>query len=243
MKRSIRKLNAFAKGFVLFIKPHIYLGWAQHFYKSFANTLALSKWISDNSSGMLINDFYAPKRNYSKRFKMFELIVEHFQLANKPVNYLEFGVSAGDSFRWWLKHLNHADTMLYGFDTFEGLPEAWGNFKKGAMDANIPVIDDKRALFIEGLFQQSLPPFLANNTISKEQFKIIHFDADLFSSTLFAITSLAPYLNKGDILLFDEFNVPNHEFLAFKMFQESYYFNFKVIGAVNNYYQVAMVVE
>ena len=73
--------------------------------------------------------------------------------------------------------------------------------------------------------------------------KVIHLDADLFSSTLFALTSMAPYLRKGDILLFDEFNVPNHESLAFRMFCESYYVRTKLIGAVNNYLQVALIIE
>ena len=67
-------------------------------------------------------------------------------------------------------------------------------------------------------------------------------DADLFSSTLFVLTSLANYLKEGDIVMFDEFNVPNHEFMAFKYFTESYYIKFELIGAVNNYYQVAFKV-
>jgi hypothetical protein len=38
------------------------------------------------------------------------------------------------------------------------------------------------------------------------------FDADLFSATLFSLSQLYRYLNDGDILLFDEFAVPKHEF-------------------------------
>lgn len=41
-------------------------------------------------------------------------------------------------------------------------------------------------------------------------------DADLYPATLFTLTILAPYLNKGDIKLFDEFVVPTHEFMAYK---------------------------
>ena len=40
----------------------------------------------------------------------------------------------------------------------------------------------------------------------------------------------------GDIILFDEFNVPNHEYSVFKIFNESFYIDFELIGAVNNYY-------
>jgi hypothetical protein len=67
-------------------------------------------------------------------------------------------------------------------------------------------------------------------------------DADLFSSTLFTLTSLAPFLKKGDIILFDEFVVPTHEYLAYQQFIESYYIKLELIGVANNYYFVAFKV-
>ncbi len=100
---------------------------------------------------------------------------------------------------------------------------------------------DKRAFFYQGLFQQTLPGFLkrfVNNKLT-----VIHMDADLYSSTLFTLTSLAPFLKKGDIILFDEFCVPTHEFLAFKNFTESYYINLKTIAASNNYLFAAFEVN
>jgi hypothetical protein len=54
---------------------------------------------------------------------------------------------------------------------------------------------------------------------------------------------LAPYLKKGDIIFFDEFCVPTHEFLAVKNFTESYYINLKPIAAANNFLFTAFVVE
>lgn len=111
------------------------------------------------------------------------------------------------------------------------------------MLADIPTVDDTRAKFIKGLFQESVPNFILNHNINSGKRKVIHLDADLFSSTLYALTSIAPYLRKGDILLFDEFNVPNHEFFAFKTFSDSYYIKTKLLGAVNNYFQVAMIVD
>jgi hypothetical protein len=70
--------------------------------------------------------------------------------------------------------------------------------------------------------------------------RVVHMDADLYSSTLFALTSMAPFLREGDIILFDEFNIPNHEFDAWSDFVRSYYIQYEVVGAVNNFYQVAM---
>ncbi len=72
---------------------------------------------------------------------------------------------------------------------------------------------------------------------------MIHMDADLFSSTIFVLSQLYPFLMKGDIIFFDEFNVANHEFLAFKIFTESFYVKLRPVGAVNNFYQTAFVVE
>ena len=43
--------------------------------------------------------------------------------------------------------------------------------------------------------------------------------------------------------MFDEFNVPLHEYKAFKEWVESFYINYKVIGEVNNYYQMALIIE
>jgi hypothetical protein len=64
-------------------------------------------------------------------------------------------------------------------------------------------------------------------------------DADLYSSTLYVLTMLAPFLHEGDIIMFDEFTVPRHEFLAFKNFSESFYLKFEMIAAANNYFFIA----
>jgi hypothetical protein len=71
----------------------------------------------------------------------------------------------------------------------------------------------------------------------------VHLDADLFSSTLFVLSQLYRFLNDGDILLFDEFAVPKHEFQAFKIFTESFYVKYEVIGAANNYLFLAVKIN
>lgn len=205
------------------------------------NTLTLSKWISKQYKKGILNDFYSPKRDFDKRYILYQYVLDTLALSNTSIDYLEFGVSKGSSFRWWLKANSNNESRFFGFDTFEGLPEAWGAiYKKGDMNAVMPNIDDRRAEFIKGLFQETFIPFTKSHDLNIERIKIIHLDADLFSSTLYILTSIAPYLKKGDILLFDEFNVPNHEFHAFQCFTQSFYVKTKMIGAVNNYLQVAM---
>ena len=79
--------------------------------------------------------------------------------------------------------------------------------------------------------------------MEQQSVKIIHLDADLYSATIFTLSQLYPFLKRGDFILFDEFNVPLHEFKAYDDFISSFYVKLKPIGAVNNFYQTAFVVE
>lgn len=211
------------------------------------NFNALRKWISGvNKTSLLINDFYSWKRDYPKRYQLYEVVADAYQLDKKELVYLEFGVASGNSFFWWLKKNSHPDSVFRGFDTFEGLPEDWGGFKKGAMAFSLGEVssDDPRAGFEKGIFQHSLHPFIENHKeLLRTKPKLIHLDADLFSSTIFVLSQLYPYINKGDIILFDEFNVANHEFFAWKIFTESFYVKMRPIGGVNNFYQTAFIVD
>jgi len=204
------------------------------FFSTLANLSKLSRWVSINRN-IPFNDFYSPRWDYNKRYRLYEYIFRKKSLDGEIV-YLEFGVSGGHSFQWWVKANTHPGSKFFGFDTFEGLPEDWGGFKKGAMTtgAQVPDMNDARVVFCKGLFQETLPGFLKN--LDKSRKKVIMMDADMYSSTLYTLTSLAPYLIPGDIILFDQFNVPMHEFLAFQNFISSYYLKFELLGAANNYY-------
>jgi O-methyltransferase len=78
--------------------------------------------------------------------------------------------------------------------------------------------------------------------LNNEKRNIIMMDADLYSATLYTLTSLAPFPKTGDIIFFDEFAVPTHEFKAFHDFVQSYYSNLKPIAAANNYYFIGFKV-
>ena len=149
----------------------------------------------------------------------------------------------GHSFNWWMTANTHPASRFYGFDTFTGLPENFGPYKKGTFDTGnkMPAIKDERGKFYQGLFQQTLPGFLKSFDNSRKL--IVMLDADLYTATLFTLTSLAPFLKKDDIIFFDEFVVPTHEFMAYQHFINSYYCNLELIGAANNYYFVAFKVK
>jgi len=226
------------KSKALFIryKLHVIFGPFANAFLTIGNLTKLSQWINKTSMPAF-NDFYAKKRDYEKRYFLYQHIIESEHL--DEIYYLEFGVAKGPSFRWWAEHIRNENSRFVGFDTFSGLPEKWGFFKKGNMSANnsVPELNDPRCEFKKGLFKETLPEFLKH--FHSEQRKVIHMDADMYTSTLYVLTMLSSFFKKGDILVFDEFNVPLHEFRAFSDFINSYYIQTEVIGAVNNYYQIA----
>jgi hypothetical protein len=199
----------------------------------------LSGWVNENKK-IAYNDFYS-KWNYEKRYELYNYVFEKEDLQG-PINYLEFGVANGVSFNWWMERNTHPGSAFYGFDTFTGLPEDFGPYKKGTFNTshNIPAIKDGRGKFYQGLFQQTLPGFL--KTFDNKNRSIVMLDADLYTATLYALTSLAPRLKKGDIIFFDEFVVPTHEFMAYQNFVNAYHLSMKLIAAANNYYFVAFKV-
>ena len=202
----------------------------------------VSKWSAENKQKFALNDFYASEWDYTKRYKLYEFLLKNEKLTD-AITYVEFGVCEGHSFKWWVANNTNPASTFAGFDTFEGLPEDWGGFKAGEMStgSNFPDVKDSRAKFLKGLFQDTLPPYIRQGFAAQR--KVIHMDADLYSSTLYVLTSLAPYLNSGDIILFDEFNVPQHEFLAYMNFTQSYYIQLEPVVALNNYFFVGFKVK
>jgi len=233
------KIRGKLKGLFFLLRLDIFV--PRKIYSFFSHFADLSKWIAKHKK-CAYNDFYSWKFEYNKREGLHEHVITKENL-DSEIDYLEFGVSTGASFRWWVNRIKHPGAKFHGFDTFSGLPEAWGPYKKGDMNNGdeAPVIPgDTRHHFHQGLFQQTLIPFL--KTYSGDRKKVIHMDADLYTATLYVLTLMTPYINKGDIILFDEFNVPLHEYKAFKEWTSAFYINYEVLGGVNNFYQTAIKV-
>ncbi|WP_431212270.1 class I SAM-dependent methyltransferase [Puia sp. P3] len=204
MKNFIRKANSFIKDLLLVSRVGVLLKPLRFGLGFLHNFSLLSSWVNKHSKNVPFSDFYKPTRSYNNRLKLHEYVVKTEGLDQKPIHYLEFGVAGGTSFVWWTKFNQHPGSLFFGFDTFEGLPEDWHFFKKGAFSYDTPFVDDSRGTFIKGLFQDTVYTFLANyskNLDNPDATRVLHLDADLYSSTLFALTMMAPYLRNGDILL------------------------------------------
>ena len=241
MRRTLRLINGFFKNIILWLRPGIVFGFLSGPLLFFSNLFSMTRWIARQQQRKFYNDFFVFPRNLEHRYNLYAHVVESQGMANEAIDYLEFGVSQGYSFRWWANQVKHANARFYGFDTFEGLPEAWGTFRKGDMAAGLPQMDDPRCSFFKGLFQDTLYGFIAEHPLQTRR-KVIHLDADIFSATLFVLTNLARELRPGDILIFDEFNVPNHEWMAYRIVSDSFYLKTELIGAINNYTHTAFKV-
>ena len=221
------------------LRLHLLFSWLNGFLLQLLWMNKLSKWTNDHKK-VGFNDFPS-KWDYEKRYDLYNYLIEKEGL-NSPINYLEFGVASGQSFNWWMSKNDNDESRFYGFDTFTGLPEDFGPYKKGTFNTNsIPAIKDSRGRFFQGLFQQTLPGFLT--TFDNTKKTVVMMDADLYTATFFVLSSLAPFLKKDDIILFDEFAVPTHEFMAFQQFIDCYYFDLELIGAASNFYFAAFKVK
>ena len=148
--------------------------------------------------------------------------------ADKPLTYLEFGVWKGASMRRIMELFTSPQARFFGFDSFEGLPEAWGPMAQGhfSTEGKLPNINDSRAKFVKGYFQNTLPEFTKG--FDFKQPLLVHFDADLYSATLFLLTSLW-HLVPEYYFLFDEF--PRDEATAFYDFTLSYPVEFEFLAS------------
>jgi O-methyltransferase len=171
-----------------------------------------------------------PCRVFDSRFDMCEFLVK----PTEQIDFLEFGVGNGQSLKWWLNYNLNSKSRFRGYDVFTGLPEKWMRLPEKTFAQPLPQIEDDRCQLIVGMFQETVrqcPPF-------NEGKIIIHMDADLYSSTLYILTTIKP--PPGSILVFDEFSAPMHEYKAFSEYVESHYARYNVIGRTVNYTQVAM---
>ena len=188
--------------------------------ENLSNWIAVSRWLRRRR--------LAPRHWVVQREELFDLVGR--ELASAPTLYLEFGVSTGESMRYWSRLLRHPDARLHGFDTFEGLPEAWtwtkgkGEFSAGGEP---PKIADPRVAFYKGMFQETLPTY----SPPPLQQTAINFDADLYSSTIAALRGVRRLLRPGTWLYFDEFRDRHHELKAFDEFLDETGLQVSLVGA------------
>jgi hypothetical protein len=181
--------------------------------------LEIGRWMRQQS--------YHPLQTFRDRYGIFDLIGR--EISYKQVLYLEFGVYKGESMRYWSKLLKNPESILYGFDSFEGLPEIWqGRFPTGhfSTSGRIPDVPDTRVQFFKGWFKDTLPLL----RLPPHDVLVLNMDADLYSSTKLVLDRIGGSLAVGDWLYFDEFTESENEFRAFREFVEQTGMHFTAVA-------------
>ena len=176
--------------------------------RSVLSYLELGAWVASLPEGSVVIDLQRDVDLFAEALRR--------TTCSRPL-YLEFGVYAGKSMRWWSQHLRQSGATLVGFDSFEGLPEDWrpdiptGYF---ATSGTPPEIDDPRVFFVKGLFNETLPAY----RMPEHDQLIVNIDCDLYSSAATVLSWLEPHLRPGTLLYFDELPDRDHEMRALKEF-------------------------
>jgi O-methyltransferase len=135
-------------------------------------------------------------------------------------DYFEFGMYEGNSFvyahRMKHKHRQH-DCMLWGFDSFEGLPDVaydkqdvWhkGEFAVGeeAIRKTLKRHGFRADEFglVKGFYDQSLNDDV-HRKLAGRKAAIVYVDCDLYESTVPVLEFVHRYLDTGSIVCFDDF--------------------------------------
>ncbi len=165
---------------------------------------------------------------------------DHLRYAMRHVTvqglWLEFGVSTGASLRVIAEQ---AQARVYGFDSFEGLPEDWvrgegrPTLQRGAFRGS-PGVVPSNVILVPGLFVNTLPCFVEENS---EVVAFMHVDCDVYTSTKTVLDVFCPKLTLGTVIVFDElFNYPNfadHEMRALLEIATEHGLEYEYLGYVN----------
>ncbi len=144
-------------------------------------------------------------------------VFEKMKIKHKPDTlWLEFGVASGST----INYISHfTKDKVYGFDSFEGLPEEWNGLKTGHFSTNGVLPDVRKNVeLIKGWFNETLLNFIKKHN---KKISFIHIDCDLYSSTKYVLDTLKNYIDKDCIIVFDELvNQLSYEKSELKAFYE-----------------------
>ena len=202
-------------------------------------------------AGMQTAEFIAQNMNTTKIFNdkkdYLKYVLNHSQSISGGGIYLEFGVYKGETVN--LIAAAVPDKIVYGVDSFEGLPETWRydlrfNLQKGAfnLNGNFPQVNENVRL-VKGWFNETLPEFVKAHP---EPCAFIHDDCDLYSSTKTIFDNLKNQIVSGTVIAFDEyFGYPcwaDGEYKAFMELIEENNLEFEYIARTNGM-QVAVKIK
>ena len=118
---------------------------------------------------------------------------------------MEFGVWRGNSLRGICS--NVSPRIVWGFDSFEGLPEPWdrgaGTYAKGHFSLEGNILDGvpNNARLVKGFFEDTLQGWVDEHP---GDVALLHIDSDLYSSARTVLDTLGEKIVPGTVIMFDE---------------------------------------
>jgi hypothetical protein len=187
------------------------------FYKYYARNLLYELQVRARAEAA---DYVQAHMAEAQIFTSHQRIVAHAVSNAAPDGlFLEFGVATGNTIREIAAHAPKGATV-YGFDTFSGLPGDWTGHVETAgafRQTGLPKVPGNVSL-VRGLFGETLPGFMAAH---ERPVSFAHIDCDLYTSTVDILANMGPRLQKGTLILFDEyFNYPGWKLHEHKAWTE-----------------------
>ncbi len=137
-------------------------------------------------------------------------------------NYLEFGVAGGKTIAFAYHTAQHKPFTkkmhFYGFDSFEGMPEASkedkteslppGKFAESVSKVGNRLLSSgvkrNKITLVKGWFDKVLPKYNY-----KDKVAIIHIDCDFYESTVPCLDFLTPLVQDGTVIIFNDWFMYN----------------------------------
>ncbi len=174
-------------------------------------------------------------------------LLEHaISLVTQPGFHAEFGVFKGETLTFIAQHI---DSVVYGFDSFEGLPGDWflgvrkGHFSLNGEPPTLNIMQNNYRL-LKGWFHNSLPMFTSQ---IEDKAAFLHIDCALYESAKTVLEGLADRIVPGTVIVFDRyFNYPGwhkHGFRAFQEFTAAHGVKYRYDAFAPTQFSVAIVVE
>lgn len=144
----------------------------------------------------------------------------------KAETIAEVGVYKGGSLKYLSE--NFPNAVIFGFDTFEGLPKTqWnkkeihkpGEFSDTDIKSVYEFIDNPRVVLVKGVFPDSASGY------SNEEFDFVHIDTDFYISVKKSLEWFWPRMMYNGIIAFDDYgwvNCPGVERALEEFGQEIY---------------------
>lgn len=154
--------------------------------------------------------------------KQILLSIARFAHINRPIKgyYMEFGSHEANSMRLAWDTFRHLfDWSYIAFDSFEGLPEMEdfdrsdifraGNLATAEEDF-VRIVTDHgmprdKLMTVKGFYDQSLTPELRQR-LEPQRAAVVYVDCDLYASTVPVLAFIRPFLQKGTVIVFDDWN-------------------------------------